>query len=249
MADRLSRSEARFVRSLHRARGRYAERVYLAEGERLVADLARSGTPPTFVITEAAHLDRVAQLFPDTPIRVVESGSNVFATRHAQGIAAIMQMPRERTLEELAASDGPMLFFERISDPGNLGTILRGADWFGAAAVVLTTGSVDVYNPKTVRATMGAIARVPVVREVDVTEVAALGRTVYAFDSEGELVLGRDRIDRGAVLAFGEEAHGISQDLRRIAHTVRIEGTGRGESLNVAMAAAIACYQLHCDGG
>jgi TrmH family RNA methyltransferase len=136
-----------------------------------------------------------------------------------------------------------------VRDPGNAGTVLRTADAAGADAVVLAGTSVDAYNPKTVRATVGSLFHLPVSLEPDplaaVTAARAAGLVVVAAAGDGEThqVAAADLLARPAAWLLGNEAHGLSDDLAAAAdHRVRIPIHGRAESLNLAAAAAICLY-------
>jgi TrmH family RNA methyltransferase len=137
-----------------------------------------------------------------------------------------------------------------VSDPGNAGTVIRCADAAGAGGVVLAGKSVDLYNPKTIRATAGSAFHVPVAQEAhpdDVIDAArAAGYAVVAADGSGET----DLYDAAEMLAgptawmFGNEAHGVPPGLlERADHRVRIPIHGRAESLNLSTAAALCLYE------
>ena len=136
-----------------------------------------------------------------------------------------------------------------VRDPGNAGTVLRTADAAGADAVVLAGSSVDAYNPKTVRATVGSLFHLPVSLEPDpVAAVSAArdaGLVVLAADGDGEVDLfaADDLLARPTAWLLGNEAHGLPDDLAAAAdHRVRIPIHGRAESLNLATAAAVCLY-------
>jgi TrmH family RNA methyltransferase len=168
-----------------------------------------------------------------------------------QGVVALVQ---EETATWAAVLDrGPRLLaaLVDVADPGNAGTVIRTADAAGADAVVLTTGSVDPYNPKAVRASAGSVCHLPVVTGVAEQELVgparAAGLTVLAADAGGEDDL--DRLDGAGALAapalwvFGSEAHGLPAAVRAGAdRRVRIPIHGRAESLNLAASAAICLY-------
>lgn len=130
---------------------------------------------------------------------------------------------------------------DRLSDPGNLGTILRSAEAAGVDAVALTPGSVDPYNPKTVRASAGALFHVPVVTaDLDALRAAGL-RLLGASSHQGQAHTTVDWTGRLAVVV-GNEAHGLPDDAA-VDGWVRIEHQGRAESLNVAMAATVLVFE------
>jgi len=172
------------------------------------------------------------------------------------GIVAVCSFLDVPLADALAAATGPakqaglLTIAADVRDPGNAGTLLRTSDALGAHAVVLAGHSVDVYNAKTVRASVGSLFHLPVALEPDpavVVELArAAGLVVLAADGGGELVLD----DAAELLAgptawlFGNEAWGLPRELAALAdHRVRIPVPGRAESLNLATAAAICLHE------
>ena len=141
-----------------------------------------------------------------------------------------------------------LLFLDGVSDPGNLGTILRSAEAMGAVGVVLGSGTVDPFNSKVVRASAGALFHVPVVESVTLAEVKSLGYRVLATSSHAQVgSCGLDDTDlAGAVcIVLGSEAHGVAPEHAvSIDGWIRIDHVGRAESLNVAMAATIISYEM-----
>jgi TrmH family RNA methyltransferase len=135
-----------------------------------------------------------------------------------------------------------------VRDPGNLGAIVRSADASGAGAVVLTSSSVDLYNPKVVRASAGSLFHLPIVLGIDeavaVEACRQRGARVFAAAADGELSV-YDADLRGPVaVLFGNEAHGLSQRTRSLADaTLRVPIAGRAESLNLAAAAAVVLFE------
>jgi len=140
------------------------------------------------------------------------------------------------------------VFLDAVSDPGNLGTILRSAEAMGAAGVVLGSGTVDPFNPKVVRASAGALFHVPVVEGATLADVKALGYRVLATSSHeqvGSQRLAEADLDGAVCVVLGSEAHGVSPELAaNVDGWIRIDHAGRAESLNVAMAATIVSYEL-----
>ena len=132
---------------------------------------------------------------------------------------------------------------DRISDPGNLGTILRSAEASGAGAVVLTPGTVDPTNPKVVRASAGSIFHVPIVDDLPLADLADHALVRLGTSSH----LGRDfttsDLTRRVAIVLGNEAHGLGDDAP-VDEWITIPHLGRSESLNVAMAAAVLCFEV-----
>jgi len=153
-----------------------------------------------------------------------------------QGVLAVVEMA-DRTVPDQADF---VVVGAGVADPGNAGTIVRSAEAAGADAVVFTAGSVDPYNPKCVRASAGALFHIPVVTGI---EPAALGLRLVAASSRG----GRDYRDADLTgplaLVVGNEAHGLPEGLEAD-EVVTIPHRGRAESLNVAMAATVLCFEV-----
>lgn len=163
-----------------------------------------------------------------------------------QGIVAVCSQP-EALLEE--TSPGRLVVIcEQVRDPGNAGTVIRCADAFGADAVVLTKGSVDPFNPKTVRASVGSIFHLPIIRDVALTDaidwVRAAGLQVFAADGGGRTLLELgERISRPTAWLMGNEAWGLPDDVSALADlSVGVPMWGQAESLNLSTAAAVCLY-------
>ena len=172
-------------------------------------------------------------------------------TVHPQGVVAVCRVLDVPLREVLGARPRLLAVCADVRDPGNAGSVLRAADAAGARGVVLTGDSVDVYNGKVVRASVGSVFHLPVVVEDDpgstVSRLQEAGLSVLAADGEGEVDLD-DAADSGLLSAptawlFGNEAWGIPDPLAALAdHRVRIPIHGRAESLNLATAAAVCLY-------
>jgi TrmH family RNA methyltransferase len=187
------------------------------------------GAPGTAPVTAAAH----HELAPGVLERVA-------STTTPQPVLGVVRMP-ERT-EVLGTADF-VVVADGIADPGNLGTILRSAEAAGADAVVVTPGSVDAFNPKAVRASAGALFHVPVVDVATLDEVHEAGlRVVGTSSHRGSPHSDVDWSGRVAVVV-GNEAHGVADDAPVDAWAT-IRHRGRAESLNVAMATAVLCFEI-----
>ena len=161
---------------------------------------------------------------------------SIQATEASQGVVALVR-PRTFTLAEIMNVPKPrIVVLARLQDPGNVGTIVRLAAAFDAAGVILLPGCADAYGPKAMRASVGAILNVPVV-EMTIDELLARERPIFAADAQGSSEL------PSGILVFGSEGQGVSDSIRKVAKLVRIEMSGRVESLNVAAAAAILLWR------
>jgi TrmH family RNA methyltransferase len=164
-----------------------------------------------------------------------------------QGLLAVCRSAAVDLDQVLAGSPRLVAVLAHVRDPGNAGTVIRGADAAGADAVVVSDGSVDVYAPKTVRSTAGSLFHLPVVTGMPVATVVsrlrAAGLTVLAADGAGARTV--DDVDLAPPHAwlFGNEAWGLSPEERALAdEVVRVPLHGRAESLNLAMAATVCLY-------
>lgn len=244
----------RAARGLQRSRERRATGRHLVEGPRAVVEALRAGVVEELylVADDAEELGSTWDLVPPASgpaVHVEHVTAPVLAAicdaSTPQGVVAVA---RTAPADLAQVPAGVVVVLDRIADPGNAGTVLRTADALGAAAVVLTRGSVDPYAPKTVRAAVGSTYHLPVVTGVTFTEVAAhaeaTGRQVVGLDARGSGGLEVLRAAAGALtLVLGNEAHGLDPTtVPLLDATVAIELDPRAESLNVAAAAAIAIH-------
>ncbi len=160
-------------------------------------------------------------------------------TQTSTGLLAIIDIPH--AAGDVLANAELVVIADQIADPGNLGTILRSAEAAGFDVVVITPGTVDPYNPKTVRASAGSVLHVPVV-VAELAEARAAGLRLLGTSSHrGTAHTNVDWHGRLAIVA-GSEAHGV-QPTAAVDEWVRIEHHGRGESINVAMAVTVLCFE------
>lgn len=167
-----------------------------------------------------------------------------------QGLVAVVrdvQVELDDVLDSLPTGRPPLLvLLAAVRDPGNAGTVLRGADAMGADAVLVGKASVDLYNPKVVRSTVGSLFHLPIVTGLDVvptlTRLREAGIVSYAADGGGELGIDRADLRRGHVWVMGNEAWGLPDDMRAACDEVVSIPLHRAESLNLAMAATICLY-------
>lgn len=175
--------------------------------------------------------------------RILTSVSN---TVHSQGLVAVVRISAMLDLDR--GKKDNWLYLDSVSDPGNLGTILRTADWFGVKQVALSLTCADPYNPKVVRSGMGAHFHLNIHPSAQLDQIRQMGHTILAADQEGIPLKKLPLITNQFCLILGSEAHGISDEIKPLVdYSVAIPGTGGAESLNVAVAAGILLYQLTID--
>ncbi|MGP9782616.1 RNA methyltransferase [Arthrobacter sp. MYb224] len=186
-------------------------------------------------------------------------------TKNPQGILAVVAMSQPQLSEVLASNPKLIAVLCRIQDPGNAGTILRAADAAGADAVILTKDSVDIYNPKAVRSTVGSLFHLPVLSDVDLNDfIAAAGERLQVLAADGyaahnldtlqdsavlragtgtELPANEPALERPTIWLFGNEGQGLDEQEKELAgYKVAVPLYGVAESLNVSTAATVCLY-------
>ena len=241
-------------RLIGRRSSRYDEGLFVVEGPVLVAEAVVAGWElvSQYVAVEA---DGVVQPGLDGAGSVFELAPGVLqrvaSTETPQNPIAIVRMRDHGPVADLLAAASFVVVLDRVSDPGNVGTILRSAEAAGADLVVLTPGSVDPFSPKVVRASAGALFHVPVVTAT-IDEVADAGLITIgttSHDAPGRSVAAHTDTDlTGRIaLAMGNEAAGLSDgwsdDVGPIHRWTTIPHAGRSESLNVAMATTVLVFE------
>lgn len=242
------------------ARFRRQEKLFVAEGWKMIQEALERHLVKALYLSESAcgeyrrRLDtgEIAGPVDETAVEVVADKCfrEMTDTVNPQGILAVIQMPEYDREQILAAPDAGVICLEDIQDPGNLGTILRTAEGAGMSALILSRGCVDLFNPKVVRATMGALFRVPFLYcEEMTTEVESLkkyGFTVYAAHLDADRDFREEEYPGRVAVLVGNEANGLSPAVsERADRRIKIPMEGELESLNAAVSAALIMYELH----
>ena len=176
--------------------------------------------------------------------------SAISDTKTPQGILCLVRMP-EYALADLLKSDCPhLLLLESIQDPGNLGTMLRTGEGAGVDGIIMNRSTVDLFNPKVIRATMGSLYRVPFVLVDDLAETAGTlkrhGIALYAAHLKGTETYDTPDYTKGTAFLIGNEGNGLSDETAALADAyIRIPMEGKVESLNAAIAATLLMYEVH----
>jgi TrmH family RNA methyltransferase len=166
---------------------------------------------------------------------------SVSATETPSGILGICKISTGNQSDDKL--DDNWLYLDNISDPGNMGTLLRTAVWFGIHNIAFSRGCVDIFNPKVVRSGMGAHFHISYILDANITQFNST-HTLYGGDQDGKSLDDFD-IETPWILVLGNEAHGISQGIRKTIHRyIAIPRLGAGESLNVAVAGGIIMEKL-----
>lgn len=252
-----SQGRLRSARLLLRAKGRSATRRFLAEGPQAVREALAWGQVHELIIAEDA-LDRHVELSAASAARGVAVWSASTAeldslsdTVSPQGVVAVADWVDVALDTALAGSPRLVVICAQVRDPGNAGTVIRSADAFGADAVVLTAGSVDLHNPKTVRASVGSLFHLPIAVGAELSDAVAAcrgaGLQVLAADGTGtddlDALTAAGDLSRPTAWLMGNEAWGLPAVDRALAdRVVRVPIWGRAESLNLSTAAAVCLY-------
>lgn len=219
---------------------------YIVEGINLCLEfLHHQPEYVEMVIATPEKAELVPENFSVTKVdeKVMEAISE---TKSPQGLMAVGKIPNESfDFSEMSL----IVYLDNVSDPGNVGTIIRSADAFGADAVLMAPECADLYNPKTVRSTMGSMFHIPVVYEKEylntIKECADNGFTIVTGSLDGAVEPYKIDFSNGKyIICLGNEAHGVSDELVDLGgQKVKIPMSGKAESLNVAVAGAILLYE------
>ena len=233
------------IRKLHQRKGREALGRFLVEGEHPVLELQKAAARNPLLLGAELFVTREQAGWRSPFTTHVISSlqmARIADTQSPQGIIAVAPL-----LRAMPPTAGERAFYlQEVSDPGNLGTILRTLGWFGGLRVLLGPGSVDPYNPKVVRASMGAIFHVPFEVDVEPAALRARFKRIAALDMRGSPLPAEDFSRHDAYL-FGNEARGLPPGLLQElgAHAFTIPGRGAIDSLNLATVVNLCAYELN----
>jgi RNA methyltransferase, TrmH family len=221
------------------------------EGEHLLAEALRTGLHIETVFYRSGDEALLARMELDPATDILELPADVFlsavTTESPQGIAALV-VPREFSLADTLRPAAPLIVIAAgLQDPGNLGTLVRSAEAFGASGVITLPGTVSLWNPKTLRASSGSVFRLPVVaaREDELfPALRSAGLRIFAAVAGDAEAASRIDLTAPAAILIGNEGRGLSQALQQLADArVTIPCPGPVESLNAAIAASILLYE------
>jgi TrmH family RNA methyltransferase len=239
----LSKNTVKFIKSLHQKKYRSESGKFFVEGEKSVLEVLQSDfVVDMLVVTEAFEEKHLSLLrsFRGQLIRATQNQLEELGQFQSNDAAlAVVQMKSNDSF--VPEGESLILALDDVRDPGNLGTIIRIADWYGIKKLVFSRQSADFYNPKVIQSTMGSFTRVQFFYG-DLSEIFSKWHLpIYGAFLNGENVHEMKKPAPG-ILLMGNESKGISPDLEQhVTHKVTIPGFGHAESLNVAIATAILC--------
>lgn len=242
------------IRKLLQKKFREVEKKFIIEGSKIIQEaLTSDWTTESVLVTKEFFSNPsnkdLFKMIEEKSVRVFQISEKDFNsitdTVTTQGIAAIV---KEKNTENLNLKifnlpHSVIVAVDRISDAGNLGTIIRACDWFKVDALLIGLESVELFNPKVIRGTMGSVFHFPIYRNVDLvqclSDAKTFGYKVYAATMNGS-PLQSQNYQKKSIFVFGSESHGLSDEIQRIADTnITIPRFGKAESLNVAVACGI----------
>ena len=236
----IGKNQIKLVKQLEMKKHRQREGLFVAEGPKVVGDLLKCGLmPKTVYATEGWSGCDGTILVTDEELRKLSF------LQHPQQVLAVFPIPHPATA--LPTTKKLYLALDGVQDPGNLGTIVRIADWFGIDTIFCSPDTADVWNPKVVQATMGSIARVGVLYTDLPSLLAEVALPVFGTLLDGDDIY-RHELPAKGIIVMGNEGNGISAPVRElVTHRLLIPAFRQGdsaESLNVAIATAITCSEF-----
>lgn len=216
----------------------------MVEGMKLSLELLHSRFEVLYILANSEVVKNELLANEQIEIKILSDAQfkKISSLETSPGMALVLKMPSvSKNLEEQSESS---IYLDGIRDPGNLGTIVRIADWYGMKRIYCSSDTVDVFNPKCLQSSMGSIGRVEVIY-ADFSSLKAICSLPFlALTLEGS-ILHKTKLPEKAILVTGSESHGISEGiLNQITEKITIERHGLTESLNAAVATAIACDRL-----
>jgi RNA methyltransferase, TrmH family len=238
----LSKGQIQFIKELQQKEGRSSQGLFIVEGEKMLDELMGS----VFKVDTVYHV-------ADYDVANIRDGiKRVQISQKELERISTLKTPNKVLATAFIPGNAPLtsdklIYCCNIQDPGNMGTIIRIANWYGIQDLVLTEGSVDVYSPKVVQATMGAIFRVNCRYDDGFDQLRQLkyaGYMIYGAEMQGDSLQNVNFKDR-SVLIMGSESHGIPAEAKQIIDTfVTIPKKGESDSLNVGVACGIICQKM-----
>lgn len=243
----------KYTKSLQQKNIRDKEGRFFVEGYRIVKDAIDSDFDIEYIIFNENMTNDAEKLFSEIKDKltyyIVSDGvfSDISDTKTPQGVLAVVNKKEYSLKDIIDKSNGMMVLLENIQDPGNMGTIIRTSDAAGADGIIGSKGSVDIYNPKVLRSTMGSIFHLPVVMVENFLECIDMLKSdqynIFASHLKGSLNHFQADMKGKVGIIIGNEANGISDEVSEKCMLIKIPMMGRAESLNASVSAGILIYE------
>ncbi|WP_286848351.1 MULTISPECIES: TrmH family RNA methyltransferase [Sphingobacterium] len=242
----LSKAQISLITSLQNKKYRKQHGLFIVEGIKSVMEfISSSYEVESIFYTDDANtkVGKISHNIKSHELTETEF-QKISALKSPQGILALVKLPLQQKIVPSNLKNKFSLVLDDVQDPGNLGTIIRTAEWFGIEHIICSIGTVNAYNPKVVQATMGSLARLQI-HYTDLTDfIPATGLKVYGALLDGQSIYQTVWADEGLIV-MGNEGNGISDEIiALIDQAVTIPRLGQAESLNVAVATTIFCSEI-----
>jgi TrmH family RNA methyltransferase len=242
----LSKSQISLLKSLQHKKERKENGLFLVEGYKSVVEFINSPYQIEAIYHTASFDPKMLKLSQKINLYniSVTDIEKISSLKTPQEVIALVKIPVHTTLNNQKLKQKFSLVLDGIQDPGNMGTIIRTADWFGIDNIICSDDTVDVYNPKVVQASMGSLSRVNI-HYVNITEVLPqIGLPVFGAMLDGESIY-KAQFGAEGLIVMGNEGNGLRPGVERlISKAVTIPRAGKAESLNVGIATALFCSEI-----
>jgi RNA methyltransferase, TrmH family len=243
----LSKSQISLLKSLQHKKDRTEHGLFLVEGYKSVIEFINSSYQIEAIYHTASSGPKMLNLSQRINLYniSVTDIEKISSLKTPQEVIALVKIPQYPKLNNEKLKQKFSLVLDGIQDPGNMGTIIRTADWFGIQHIICAEDTVDVYNPKVVQASMGSLSRINV-HYTDLASVLPLiGLPVFGAMLNGQSIYQTD-FGREGLIVMGNEGNGLRPEIERLINkAVTIPRSGKAESLNVAIAAALFCSEIN----
>ncbi|MDO4469740.1 MAG: RNA methyltransferase [Bacillota bacterium] len=234
-----------------KSKARNERNVFVVEGIKMFSEAPRNRIEKVFISETLFNRKKQELNLDGLKIEILSDKvfSHVSDTKTPQGILCIVKQKKTKLEEIFAQNPAHLMILDNLQDPGNLGTIVRTAEGAGVSGIILSKDCVDIYNPKTIRSTMGSIYRMPFLYVEDlentIDEVKKQGIKVYAAHLQGKNNYDEENYKTGCAFLIGNEGNGLRDEIAEKADIwVKIQMHGQVESLNAAIASSILMFEV-----
>jgi TrmH family RNA methyltransferase len=243
----LSKSQISFIKSLQQKKFRKEHSLFIAEGIKSVTEFIQSGYSIKIIFSTPHTIPKLDNLSQKIKVQEITETElkKISLLTNSHDLLALIHIPQKTNIPIESFKKTFTIVLDDVQDPGNFGTIIRIADWFGFKQIICSNNTVEAYNPKVVQATMGSLARVRL-HYTNLEDFFKNNRyPVYGALLNGDSIYQTDFSNKEGFLVLGNEGKGISPEvLKYVTKAVTIPRLGEAESLNVAASAAIFCSEI-----
>lgn len=249
----ISKSELKYYSSLTKKKYRDTENKFLVEGPKLIFEALISGYECELILLLKHVEEKIQELIKPflSKIKQIEfitekEIKKIQSTVHSQGSIGVFKKNYSKKVNQI--QERLIVALENVNDPGNVGTIIRNADWFGVKDILLSDNCADIYNPKTIRASAGSVFHLDIIDKINLLDTIALLKTkgykILCADVTGTNIFNYSKSAKGIII-FSNEANGPTDKLLELAdERITVPKKGKAESLNVASASAVILSEL-----